>query len=120
MAKRSKAVNDGVKTADYRHTREKRTNIPPAKIAAEGKVPRVEKVRYQYSPHLPPVLRSDPTGRADALPALIAEAGRRPLSTAEQKLVADALRNQQPWLAWAGMREQQGRCFVDVVPISPH
>src|SRR3954464_15038404 len=98
MAKRSKAVNDGVKTADYRHSREKRTNIPPAKIAAEGKVPRVAKVPYEYRPYLPPALRVDPTGRADRLPELIAAAGQRPLKESEQALLAEAVRNQQPWL----------------------
>jgi len=50
MAKKTR--NTDVKTTDYRHTGEKRTNIPPAKIAAEGKVPRVPKVRYHltYAP----------------------------------------------------------------------
>src|SRR6266508_198800 len=118
MAKRSKAENGGIKTADYRHTREKRANIPPAKIAAEGKVPRVAKVRYHYSPHLPPALRFDPTGHADNLPTLIGEAGRRPLTTAEQRVLADALRSQQPWLEWAGKREQQERGFVEINPVA--
>ena len=43
MPKPKKTRNAGVTTADYRHTGEKRKNIPPAKIAAEGKVPRVAK-----------------------------------------------------------------------------
>src|SRR5207244_954709 len=54
---RTKNNDDAVKTADYRHTREKRTNIPPAKIEAEGSVPTIGKARYAYSPHLPPILR---------------------------------------------------------------
>lgn len=109
-----------VKTADYRHTREKRTNIPPAKIAAEGAVPKVSKARYHYSPHLPPVLRFDPTGSADRLPELIAEAGRRPLKAEEQRFLADALRQQEPWLEWATKREQHEKGFFDVDPVALH
>jgi adenine-specific DNA-methyltransferase len=54
-----------VKTDAYRHTGDKRKNIPPAKIAAEGEIPQVRKARYHYSPHLSPELRFDPTGKAD-------------------------------------------------------
>ena len=65
---RGKVARGKVKTADYRHTSEKRKNIPPAKIAAEGKVPKAATVRYHYSPHLPPSVRFDPTGKADRFP----------------------------------------------------
>jgi adenine-specific DNA-methyltransferase len=118
MAK--KQSNGSVKTTDYRHKGEKRTNIPPAKIAAEGKVPKVAKMRYHYSPHLPPELRFDPTGKADKLPELIAEAGRRPLTEKEQKLLAEALRNHHPWLEWAGKQEQHERGFFEVDPVALH
>jgi adenine-specific DNA-methyltransferase len=118
--KRTKSINSETKTAAYRHTGEKRTNIPPAKIAAEGKVPKVPKVRYHYSPHLPPVLRSDPTGKADQLPDLIADAGRRLLTEAEQRTLAEALRQRQPWLEWASKQEQHDRGFFDVDPIALH
>jgi adenine-specific DNA-methyltransferase len=118
MAKKTKDY--GVKTTDYRHTGEKRANIPPAKIAAEGKVPKVPTVRYQYSSHLPPVLRFDPSGETDKLPELMGEAGRRPLTASEQKLLAEALRNDQPWLEWAGKREQNERRLFEVDPVALH
>jgi adenine-specific DNA-methyltransferase len=118
MAKKTKS--DGMKTTDYRHKGKKRPNIPPAKIAAEGKVPKVPRVRYEYSPHLPPVLQFDPSGAADKLPELIAEAGKRPLTASEQKLLAEALRNEQPWLEWAGKREQHERRFFEVDPVALH
>lgn len=51
-----------VEAADIRHKGEQRTNIPPAKIAGEGQVPRVPPARYWYSPHLSPTLRFDPEG----------------------------------------------------------
>jgi adenine-specific DNA-methyltransferase len=111
---------NGVKTTDYRHSQEHRTNIPPARIAGEGEVPRVPKVRYRYNPHLPPVLRFDPSGAADKLPELIAEAGRRPLKPEEQKLLAEALRHHQPWLEWAGKQEEHERGHFDVDPVALH
>jgi adenine-specific DNA-methyltransferase len=121
MAKRKNSgTTSRVKTADYRHTREKRTNIPPAKIAAEGAVPKVPKARYYYSPHLPPVLRFDPAGSADRLPELIVESGKRSLKPEEQRLLADALRQQQPWLEWATKREQHEKGFLEVDPVAVH
>ena len=84
MAKTGKGKNGGesgsLETAHYRHSGSKRTNNPPAKMAGEGKVPRVPKAVYRYSPHLPPVLRFDSTGKADKLPELIEAAGRRVLT----------------------------------------
>lgn len=121
-----KKANDtkSLNTKDYRHEGASRKNIPPASIAAEGKVPYAAKVRYHYSPHLPPVLRFDPAGSPDTLPDLIAEAGRRPLTPDEQKLLAEALRKHEPWLEWAGKRESdsvsEGRGFFDVDPVALH
>lgn len=109
-----------VTTSDYRHAGQTRTNIPTASIAAEGKVPRVPKVRYHYSPHLPPELRFDPSGQADELPELVAEAGRRRLTNKEQKQLAEALRTNQPWLEWASKREQHERGLLEVAPVALH
>ena len=43
---------------DYRHDEATRKNNPPAKIAAEGTIPIMSKIRYEYSPRL---LRCDST-----------------------------------------------------------
>ncbi len=118
--KRTPATSASVKTTDYRHTGEKRTNIPPAKIEAEGKVPSVPKVRYYYDPHLPPSLRFDPTGDADGLERLVAAAGQRPLAATEQKVVAEAIRHYEPWLEWAGKREQHEKGYFEVDPVALH
>src|SRR6266850_8385374 len=118
MTPRKRAASTAApKATDYRHTGTTRKNIPPAQIAAEGTVPAAPRVRYHYNPHLPPVLRFDATGKADRLPELLAEVGRRPLTEKEQVLLAEALRNQQPWLEWAGKREQHERGFFDVDPV---
>ncbi len=63
MARARKATGggNGVEVADYRHD-DTRKNIPPAKIAAEGRVPDVPKITYSYSPGL--IRPCASTGRA--------------------------------------------------------
>ncbi|MFN8474908.1 MAG: site-specific DNA-methyltransferase [Anaerolineae bacterium] len=102
--------------ADYRYA-DKRKNIPPAGLAAQGRVSDVPPTRYAYDPHLPPVLRFDDSGAADRLPDLLDEARRRPLTDAEARLLAEALRHQQPWLEWAGKREKR---WFEVDPVALH
>jgi len=102
---------------DYRHETEKRKNNPPAKIAAEGTVPAVPKARYEYNPHLPPVLRFDQHGKADKLPELLAKATREPLTEDEANLLAAALRRHEPWLEWTGKREAKS---FEVDPVALH
>ena len=96
----------------------KRKNIPPAGLEAQGVVRETETVRYEFNPHLPPVLRSssDAAG-TDRLPELLAEATRRPLSPDEARLLAEALRRHEPWLEWSGKRE---RPWFEVDPVALH
>lgn len=101
---------------DYRHAA-KRKNNPPAKIAAEGTVPAVPRAQYAYNPHLPPVLRFDQSGSPDRLPALLEKARRGPLTDDEARLLADALRRQDPWLEWTGKREAKS---FEVDPVALH
>ena len=121
MAKRRLQKRDidelGVK--DYRHSGATRKNIPPAKIAAEGKVPEVPKIQYSYSPRRPPELRFDTSGKADRLPELLEKAKRGPLTAEEAGVLADALRVQQPWLEWAGKQEAEAKGFT-VDPVALH
>ncbi len=120
----AKKANTGGLTKDYRHATEKRTNIPPAKIASEGETPKVANARYAYSPHLPPVLRFDATGKVDRLSerieALLAKSTKQTLTEAEAAEVRDALRVYQPWLEWAGKREQHDRGYFEVDPVALH
>lgn len=121
---RMKKRTDSIETTDYRHDGAKRTNNPPARIAGEGQVPKVEKVRYAYSPHLPPVLRFDSTGRADQISeeieALLRKAESGPLSQAEAIKIREAVAHYQPWLEWAGKREQHERGWFEVDPVALH
>ena len=86
MARRKRGEAAGqadLPVEDYRHEGAKRPNNPPAAIAAEGRTPPAPKMTYAYSPRLDPVLRFDATGRADALPPLLAKATREPLTAEE-------------------------------------
>ena len=104
---------------DYRHPEAKRPNNPPAALAAEGRTPAVPRATYAYSPRLTPALRSDPTGKADALPPLLEKATREPLTQPEAALLAEALRRHEPWLEWAGKRETPAFA-VDPVALHIH
>ena len=114
-AKKQSAALDNV--SEYRHEEATRKNNPPAKIAAEGVVPLMPKIKYQYSPRLAPALRFDPTGAPDKLPELLAEAKKRPLKDGELKMLAEALRTQDPWLEWANKREKR---HFEVDPVALH
>jgi hypothetical protein len=92
------AANGNGPAKAYRHKGEKRRNIPPAAIAAEGRVPAAPKLQYRYSPRLDPVLRFDSTGVPDKLPELLEKAKREPLTDAEARVLAEALRQHDPWL----------------------
>lgn len=113
----AKATLDPV--SDYRHDGQTRKNNPPASLAAEGTVPVLPKTRFDYSPRRPPELRFDPSGDADKLPELLAEATKRKLTPDEARLLGVALRTHEPWLEWAGKRETQERGF-DVDPVALH
>ncbi len=102
--------------ADYRHAA-KRKNLPPAGLAASGEIKETPKLQFAYNPHLPPRLRADPTGKADALPELLREATTRKLSKDEAKIVAEALRRQEPWLEWSGKQEKKA---FEVEPVALH
>ena len=96
----------------------KRKNIPPAGLEAQGRVEQTPKVRHEYNPHLPPVLRfADDPAAADRLPQLLAAARERALSEHEAALLADALRRHEPWLEWSGKRE---RPWFEVEPPALH
>jgi adenine-specific DNA-methyltransferase len=103
----------------YRHKGEKRRNIPPAAIAAEGRVPAAPKLHYSYSPRLNPVLRFDATGAPDKLPDLLEKAKHEPLTDSEARILGEALRREEPWLEWAGKREANGFA-VDPVALHIH
>ena len=122
MARKKKVTGNGAEGIDdYRHKGSKRKNNPPAKIAAEGQIPSCRRSSIRTALARPPVLRFDSTGKADHLPELLAEASKRPLNKDEIRILAGALRTQEPWLEWAGKRETQATGFsVDPVALHIH
>jgi adenine-specific DNA-methyltransferase len=108
-------ANSSVVSLKYPATRK---NIPPAGLEGQGRIQETPKIRYQYNPHLPPMLRSatDATGE-DKLPELLTTARQRALSADEAKLLAEALRRHEPWLEWSGKREKP---WFEVEPVALH
>ena len=122
MARR---VGDGEASASeavqsYRYAA-KRKNNPPAGLAAQGAIREVPKYEYAYDPHLPPVLRFDPTGAPDRANELLALAGQRALTVEELADLGKALETarREPWLEWTGKREQP-KFTVDPVALHIH
>ena len=113
MAKTSK--NPPV--SDYRYEDSTRKNNPPAGLAAQGRVKETPRIAFSYDPHLPPVLRFDPTGVSDRAAELVAKARTAPLSAPEAEQLARLIRNREPWIEWAGKREAQG---FEVDPVALH
>lgn len=119
MAGRRKGTpsDTGDAVASYKHSA-KRRNIPLAGIEAQGVVRAEPKLRYEYNPHLPPVLLSAPdAATVDRLPELLATARQRPLTEEETRLLASALRRHEPWLEWSGKREKP---WFEVDPVALH
>jgi adenine-specific DNA-methyltransferase len=120
MKKRKGSVSQaGEDVVDYRHKNVARLNIPPAGLSARGQIVKEKQIRYVYNPHLSPTLRFDATGKVDRIADLIKTAGERTLEPDELKLLQEAFRHDEPWLEWAGKREQQW-CVADPVALHIH
>ena len=116
MAKKKKKK---VNIEHYTHDA-KRKNNPPAQISGEGNVPKIEKAKYAYSPHLDPVLRFDSTGKSDVIEELLANAKERPLSSTELETLRLATSQHQPWLEWTEKQEEHDRGLFEVDPVALH
>jgi adenine-specific DNA-methyltransferase len=117
--KTESSATQGEKVVDYRHKGVKRLNIPPAGIAARGHIAREKQIKYAYNPHLTPTLRFDSTGGADEISKLIEASSERKLEPQEMRRLQEAFGNYEPWLEWAGKREQQW-CVADPVALHIH
>lgn len=116
-AKKTRAAPADVVEA-IKHPSARRKNIPPAGLEAQGKIPPAKRLRYEYNPHLPPVLRwSSASAATDRLPELLQAARERALAEEEAQVLAAALRTHEPWLEWSGKREKP---WFEVDPVVLH
>jgi adenine-specific DNA-methyltransferase len=118
----SKSGLDGLSTtSDYRHE-QTRLNLPNAAMAGEGTTPKQKAAKYAYSPHLDPLLRFDPTGRADKVQGIVDKACRgERLTSEEQEILRAVGKNwEQPWLEWANKQEEHARGHFSVDPVALH
>jgi adenine-specific DNA-methyltransferase len=99
---------------EHRYTEATRKNLPAAGDAL-GHVEEAAQITYAYDPHRAPVLRFNEAIKRQR--ALLDEARRRPLTAAEAEELAALLEAPQPWLEWAGKREQPD---FSVEPVALH
>jgi adenine-specific DNA-methyltransferase len=121
MAKR-KGTKGSAPVKDHVHTAATRKNIPPAKIASEGEIPKVKKSKYGYSAHLSPELRFDTSGQSDRVQEIVekAIAGHK-LNDEEAEILRGVSGNvAQPWLEWSGKKEEHDRRWLEVDPVALH
>ncbi|QDT15735.1 site-specific DNA-methyltransferase [Alienimonas californiensis] len=114
MAKRKKAT--AAETDTYRHAAD-RANNPPAALASEGVTPPAPPASYAYSPRRDPVLRSDPDGEHVRLLQI---ARQRALTNDEADRLQALLADREPWLEWAGKREDHARGRFQTDPVALH
>ena len=117
-----KKATKKVEIESYRYESATRKNIPTAKIAAEGTVPRVAKAKYAYSAHLSPELRFDASGQSDRITDIVekAIAGNKLTRKEADVLRGVAANASQPWLEWSGKKEEHDRGVLEVEPVALH
>ena len=115
MARKKKAMV-AAGAEPYRHDAN-RPNNPPAALAAEGVTPPAPPASYAYSPRRDPVLRSDPDGEHVRL---LRAATERRLTADEAATLERLLADREPWLEWAGKREDRARGGFTADPVALH
>ena len=106
---------DPTPVTEFKYEEAKRKHIPPAGAMASGRVAEEQKIKYAYDPHRTPELRFNE--EIQRCRELLARAQRTTLTAEETAELARFLESPQPWLEWAGKREQ---AHFEVDPVALH
>jgi adenine-specific DNA-methyltransferase len=99
----------------HRHADATRKNLPPAGGDAQQEVGHEQKIVYAFDPHRSPELRFN--GQIGRLKDLLVKATQEKLSAEEAAEFAQLIESEQPWLEWAGKRENPN---FSVDPVALH
>ena len=113
--KAPKAEAPAVPFTQHRHADATRKNLPPAGGDAQQEVGHEQKIVYSFDPHRSPELRFN--GQIGRLKDLLVKATQEKLSTEEAAEFAQLIESEQPWLEWAGKRENPN---FSVDPVALH
>lgn len=100
---------------EFKYPDATRKHLPPAGSPPGDRVAEQPAVRFAYDPHRTPVLRfNEGVSRAKEL---LEKSTRTTLTRAEATELAKMVEAPQPWLEWAGKREQT---LFEVEPVALH
>ena len=106
---------DSTPVTEFKYSESKRKNIPPAGAMASNAVKEEPKIKYAYDPHRTPELQFNQ--EINRCKELLDKAQRTTLSAEETAELARFLEAPQPWLEWAGKRENTQ---FEVDPVALH
>lgn len=113
--RRNTQSNPETPVTDFRYPTEHRKDIPPAGVGIQGRIQEEARIRYDYDPHRPPVLRFNE--EISRHKALLEKATKTSLTHEEAAELSALLESPQPWLEWAGKRENPA---FEVDPVALH
>ena len=113
--KAPKGEAPAVPFTQHRHADATRKNLPPAGGDAQQEVGHEQKIVYAFDPHRSPELRFN--GQIGRLKDLLVKATQEKLSAEEAAEFAQLIESEQPWLEWAGKRENPD---FSVDPVALH
>lgn len=113
--KAPKSEAPAVPFTQHRHADATRKNLPPAGGDAQQEVGHEQKIVYAFDPHRSPELRFN--GQIGRLKDLLVKATQEKLSAEEAAEFAKLIESEQPWLEWAGKRENPN---FSVDPVALH